>query len=73
MKIKVAVKPSSGKQEITKIQDNNYKAYLKSQPENNKANIELLKLIKKHFKQDNITKIKIIKGRTSKNKTLEII
>ena len=67
MIIKVKVKANSGKQEI--IKDNgNYIAYLKSAPENNKANIELLKLIGKHFKKT----ARIKTGIRGRNKTIEV-
>lgn len=68
MKIGVKVKPSSGKREIEKLSDSRYVIYLKSQQEKNKANIELLKLLKKHFKKS----VKILRGKTSKNKIIEI-
>jgi uncharacterized protein (TIGR00251 family) len=68
MIINVKVKPNSGKQEIENIDDNNYKISLKLKPEDNKANIELIKLLKKHFGKN----IKIIKGLRSRNKVIEI-
>ncbi len=68
MKIKVKVRPNSREQKIEQITNNEYKISLKSTPENNKANLELIKLLKKHFKKIP----KIIKGKTSKNKTIKI-
>ena len=68
MIIKVKVKTNSGKQEIVK-NDNGYVVYLESFPENNKANLELIKLLKKHFKKS----VKIKSGLTSRNKIIEII
>ena len=67
MIIKIKVKPNSGKQEIVK-EGNEYFAYLKSSPENNKANIELISLLNKYFK----VKAKIKSGFTSRIKTVEI-
>ncbi len=67
MIIKVKVKPNSGKQEVEKI-DGGYLVHLKKIPEDNKANIELIKLLKKHFKKN----IKIIKGLKSKDKMIEV-
>lgn len=67
MIIKIKVKPNSGKQEVVK-EGENYVAYLKSVPEERKANIELLKLLKKYFNR----KIKIKSGFTSRNKIIEI-
>jgi uncharacterized protein (TIGR00251 family) len=68
MIIDVKVKPESGKQEIENVDGSNYKISLKSKPEDNKANIELIKLLKKHFGSN----IKIIKGLRNRNKIVEI-
>ena len=68
MILKIKVKPNSEKQEIEKIDEENYKISLKSKPEDNKANIELIKLLKKHFGKD----IKIIKGLRNRNKIVEV-
>ena len=68
MRINTKVFPGSGKQEIIKVGDNEYKIYLKNPAKDNKANLELLKLMQKYgFKN-----IKIIKGMKSKNKIIEI-
>lgn len=67
MKITVKVKPSSGKQDIKKI-GGKYIVSLKEKAENNRANIELLKILKKKFKKE----VKLIKGLKSKNKIIEI-
>jgi len=68
MKLIIKVKPSSRKQEIIKISDNEYKVYLKSPADKNKANTELLKLLKKYFGKE----ARIIKGMKSKNKIVEL-
>ncbi|MDD5700028.1 MAG: DUF167 domain-containing protein [Candidatus Nanoarchaeia archaeon] len=68
MKIYVKVKPSSGRQEIIKEEDN-YTVYLKSPPEDNKANVELAKLLHNYFRAD----VRIKSGWTSRNKIVEII
>ena len=68
MRLHVKVKPNSGKQEVIKISDIEYQVNLKSSPEDNKANIELLKFLKKHFKKQP----KIITGKTSKNKIVDL-
>lgn len=67
MKINVVVKPKSGKSEIIK-EDNVYKVSLKSVPEAGKANLELLKLLRKHFKKQ----ARIVSGKTSKKKVIEL-
>lgn len=65
MRIEIKVKPNSGKSEIIKKSDK-YFAFLRSPPEDNKANMELLKLAKKYFQ----TEVKIVSGLKSKNKIL---
>jgi len=66
MKIKIKVKPGSKKQEI--INDGKkYLVYLKNRAEDGKANLELLKLLKKYFHKD----IKIIKGKKSRDKIIK--
>ncbi len=67
MIIKVKVKPRSGKKEIVE-NDGRYIVYLKSTPEEGKANVELVKLLKKHFNKP----VKIKSGLTSRNKIVEI-
>jgi len=71
MILKIKIRPNSGKQEIIRVSEDEYAVSLKKPAEDNKANIELLKLLKKHFK---ITAgdIKIIKGLKSRNKIIEI-
>jgi len=72
MKLQVRVKTNSGKQEIESFGDNRYLVYLVSRPENNEANIELIKLMAKHLGIPS-TKLKIISGATGKDKTLEVV
>jgi len=67
MIIKVKVKPHSGKQEIIKNSDG-YVVCLKSIPKYGKANIELVKLLKKHFNKP----VRIKSGLTSRNKIVEV-
>lgn len=71
-KLQVRVKTNSGKQEIESFGDGRYLVYLVSAPENNEANIELIKLMAKHLGIPS-TKLKIISGATGKDKTLEIL
>jgi len=68
MLINIKVKPNSGKKEVEKIDEKNYVVYLKSKPENNRANVELVKLLEKYFKKQ----IKILRGKTSSKKIVEI-
>jgi len=68
MILSIKVKPNSSKSEFN---EKNSLAFLKSHPQNNKANIELIKLLAKHFKVPS-SKVKILKGLTSRQKTIEI-
>ena len=68
MIIKIKVFPSSGREEIIKTHDLEYKVYLKKHAEDGKANMELLKLLKRHFRVE----ARIIKGTTSKHKIVKI-
>ncbi len=67
MIIKIKALPSSGKQEVVK-KDEVYNVYLKSAPIDNKANTELVKLLKKYFDKP----VKIKSGFTSRNKIVEV-
>ncbi|MAG77832.1 hypothetical protein CL616_00540 [archaeon] len=66
--MKIKVKPNPGKQEVIE-EGETLVVYLKSQPEKGKANLELLKILKKHFKRD----IRIKSGFNSKEKIIEFI
>lgn len=68
MIIEVKVVTNAKKEEIIKIENNKYKVSLKEKAENNKPNIELLKLLKKYFGKN----VKIIRGLKSRNKIIEI-
>ena len=67
MEIKIKVKTKSGKQKIEN-KDDFYIVSLKSAPENNKANLELIKVLKKYFGRE----VKIKSGFTSRNKVVEL-
>ncbi len=67
MKIKIKVKPNSAEQKVIK-KENMYLVYLKSRPENNRANTELLKLLKKYFNRP----VKIKSGLSSRKKVIEV-
>jgi uncharacterized protein (TIGR00251 family) len=67
MIINVKIKPSSRESKIEQ-KDGAYIAYVKASPEDNKANIELIKLLKKYFSKD----VRIVRGAKSKNKVVEV-
>lgn len=68
MILEVKVKPNSSKQELISLGEGKYELYIKSPPENNKANLELIKVMSKHFKKE----IKILRGKTSRSKIIEV-
>jgi len=68
MKLKIKVKPNSGRQEIVKISEDEYKVFLKSVPEDNQANQELVKLLHKYFKRQ----VHIVRGIKSREKIVEV-
>lgn len=65
---KIIVKTNKEKTRITKEEDNVIYLDIHSPPRDNKANIEILKFLKKHFKTD----LRIIKGLKSKEKIIDI-
>jgi hypothetical protein len=71
MIIKVKVKPNSSRREVESFGGGRYFAYVKSAPENGKANIELINLLSKELgvppKSFNIKF-----GRTSNEKIIEV-
>jgi len=68
MNIVVKVKTGKGKQEVIETTKDKYVVSLKSRPEDYKANIELIKLMKKELGKS----VKMISGFQSKEKVLEV-
>lgn len=66
--IKIKVKANSSKGNIRKLGDGEFEVQVKEKPINNKANEELLKMMKKYFGKD----VKIKRGFSSKRKILEV-
>ncbi|MFA6547984.1 MAG: DUF167 domain-containing protein [Candidatus Magasanikbacteria bacterium] len=72
-KIKLRVLPRSSKNEVTgKMSDGTLKVKLTTAPVDGKANEALIKLLSNYFDKPK-SKIKIVTGMTSKNKTIEIL
>ena len=69
--IKVKVITAAGKQKLFLDKSGKMKCRLKSTPEKGKANSELIKYLSKLIKMPT-SKIRILSGHTSKNKTLKI-
>jgi len=73
MKIKIRVLPRSSHNEVVgEMVDGTLKVKLTAPPVDGKANEALIKLLAEHFSVAK-SKIKIVAGATSKNKTIEII
>lgn len=68
MILNVKVRTSKPETKIVSQDGNNLVVDVASAPENGKANQELLKLLKRHFK----SQVRIVKGFTSGNKIVEI-
>ena len=70
-KFKVIVKPNSRENKIEglNIDKNAYMISIKTRPENNKANIQIVKFLSKLLKK----KVKIVSGLKSREKIIEII
>lgn len=67
-KLKVKVIPQSGRTELVE-EGGKLRLYLKSAPEKNKANLELIKFFKKKYK----ISVRIKSGETSREKVLEVL
>jgi uncharacterized protein (TIGR00251 family) len=68
MKLKIKIHPNSSQNRIEKISDLDYEVWIKEKPVNNKANLELIKILKKYFKKD----VEIKSGFSSRNKIIEV-
>lgn len=71
MNINVRVKTGHSKQEIVKFGDNRYLIYVTSEPENNKANLELIGMLSKYFGVPP-ARVKIKFGLSGSDKLVEI-
>jgi len=68
MHIEVHVKPRAKKTAILSHKDGVYTVAITEAPEDNKANIALVKFFKKHFN----TNVRIITGKNTKKKILKL-
>ena len=67
-KIKIKIHPKSSKEEIKRINDDAYEIWIGEKAENNRANLSVVKALKKYFNSE----IRIISGFKSRNKIVEI-
>ena len=68
MKVLVRVHPNSSSEKIHKKEDCSFEVWLKEKAVDNKANISLMKILKRHFGKP----IKIKTGLASRNKIIEV-
>ena len=72
MKISVYIKPNSRhREEIVKNDDDTLTVYVKAPAIEGRANAAAIKLLAKHFKVA-LSKVKLVRGATSKYKIFEI-
>ncbi|MCD6578978.1 DUF167 domain-containing protein [bacterium] len=71
MKIKVKVIPRAKINKIENLDDKSYRVHLTSPPLDGKANALLIKLLSKYFHISK-SKVTIISGEKSRNKTVEV-
>ncbi|WP_243826524.1 DUF167 domain-containing protein [Candidatus Nanosynbacter sp. TM7-057] len=72
MKISVHIKPNSRhREEVVKNDDDTLTVYVKSPAIEGRANAAAIKLLAKHFKVAS-SKVKLVRGATSKYKIFEI-
>jgi uncharacterized protein (TIGR00251 family) len=71
LKIWVAVKPNSNKDEIQEIGDGTYLARVRARPREGKANAALVRALAIHFSVPN-SAVKILRGETARRKLVQI-
>lgn len=69
MRVSIKLHPNSSQEKIIEVEkDKVYEVWIKEKPIDGKANLELIKFLKKYFKKN----IKMIKGFNSREKIIEI-
>jgi len=71
MKIFVKAKPNSKENKVEKIDDQHFTISVKEPPVDNKANLAIMGLLSEYFNVS-ISNVRLITGRTTKNKVFEI-
>ena len=70
MKLSIKLHPNSSQEKIEEIEkDKSYEVWIKEKPIDGKANIQLIKILKKYFHKE----VEIISGLSSRNKVIELI
>jgi len=68
MKIKIKLHPASSQEKVVNISEEEYEIWIKTNPIDGKANEELIKILKKHFKKP----VEILSGFSSRKKIVDI-
>ena len=68
MRLKIRVHPNSSQEKIEKREDCSLEVWMKEKAIDNKANLQLIKILKKRFNNP----VEIRNGFTSRNKIIEI-
>lgn len=71
MRINVLVKPNSKRGDLVVSDNNGITVFLRAKPRENAANLNLIKVLSKHFSVPK-TSIRIIAGHKSRQKIVEI-
>jgi uncharacterized protein (TIGR00251 family) len=71
LRIKVKVKPGSSKNEVKKVDENFYEVRCTTIPEKGKANEKVIELLSEHLNTPK-SKIRIVRGQSSREKEVEI-
>jgi len=71
MILKVKVKPRSKKESVKEISETELEVRVSAPPERGKANSRLIEILSKHFGVPK-SKIRIVKGETSREKLVEV-
>ncbi len=71
MKISIKAKPGAKREEIVKIDETHYAVSVKERPMEDKANRAIIKALAKYFKVG-VSRVKILSGKTSKQKIADI-
>ncbi|MBI1833344.1 MAG: DUF167 domain-containing protein [Candidatus Andersenbacteria bacterium] len=72
MKVIVQMHPGSSQAKVEKIDEGNYKVWVRAIPEKGKANAEMLELLADRFHVAK-SSIRIVIGKTAREKLVEII
>lgn len=71
MRIIVQVRAGSSQAKVDKIDEGHYKVWVRSIPEHDKANAEMLELVAEYFKMKK-SAVRIVIGKTAREKLVEI-